>query len=236
MSGWADDATARLQDAFESHRNPARAAPIERYMRNQFPFIGLLSSERRALAREALADLAPPAEADLAGALRALWALPEREYQHAGCDLASRWVKVCGPGFVTTLEWLVATKSWWDTVDALAANLAGPLVATHASLQERPNEWIASENLWIRRTALLYQLRYKSRTDAARLERYCLAVAHERDFFIRKAIGWALREYSKTDADRVRAFVAAHDGELSGLSKREALLWLTGRPKRPRSG
>jgi 3-methyladenine DNA glycosylase AlkD len=40
---------------------------------------------------------------------------------------------------------------------------------------------------------------------------------------VRKAIGWALREYSKSAPDAVRAFVAAHDHELSGLSKREAL-------------
>jgi len=131
MSGWASEATARLRDAFEAHRNPVRAAPIERYMRDQFPFIGLLSSERRALAREALKGVTPPNESDLAGMVRALWLLPEREYQHAGCDLATRWVKMCGPGFVATLEWLVTTKSWWDTVDALAANVAGPLVAAH---------------------------------------------------------------------------------------------------------
>jgi 3-methyladenine DNA glycosylase AlkD len=48
------------------------------------------------------------------------------------------------------------------------------------------------------------------------------------EFFIRKAIGWALREYSKTDAAAVRQFVAEDEGKLSGLSKREALLWLNG--------
>ena len=50
--------------------------------------------------------------------------------------------------------------------------------------------------------------------------------AFGREFFIRKAIGWALREYSKTDAAAVVAFVAANEGTLSGLSRREALVWL----------
>ena len=45
----------------------------------------------------------------------------------------------------------------------------------------------------------------------------------ETEFFIRKVIGWALREYAKVDPDWVRTFVADHDDQLSGLSKREAL-------------
>jgi len=42
-------------------------------------------------------------------------------------------------------------------------------------------------------------------------------------FWIRKAVGWALRQHARVDPDWVRAYVAAHDSELSGLSKREAL-------------
>lgn len=45
----------------------------------------------------------------------------------------------------------------------------------------------------------------------------------ETGFFLRKAIGWALRSYAWTDPDWVRAYVAAHESRLSGLSRREAL-------------
>ena len=45
----------------------------------------------------------------------------------------------------------------------------------------------------------------------------------DREFFIRKAIGWALRQYARTDPDWVRSYVAANEGQLSPLSKREAL-------------
>ena len=61
------------------------------------------------------------------------------------------------------------------------------------------------------------------RTDAERLFGYCARRAGHDDFFVRKGIGWALRQYARTDPDAVRRFVAEHDGELSGLSKREAL-------------
>jgi len=78
-----------------------------------------------------------------------------------------------------------------------------------------------SDELWLTRTAILHQLRYKGATDAARLFRYCADRADHRDFFIRKAIGWALREYAYTDPAAVRKFVEQTD--LSGLSRREAL-------------
>jgi 3-methyladenine DNA glycosylase AlkD len=48
-------------------------------------------------------------------------------------------------------------------------------------------------------------------------------LAADREFFIRKGIGEALREYSKTDPNAVVTYVAAHEAELSPLSRREAL-------------
>jgi len=56
------------------------------------------------------------------------------------------------------------------------------------------------------------------------LLRDCIAPSLDsKEFFLRKAIGWALRSYAWTDPDWVRAYVAAHEAQLSGLSKREAL-------------
>ncbi len=63
------------------------------------------------------------------------------------------------------------------------------------------DRWVTDDDMWVRRTAILSQLRHKQHTDAERLFAYCLARAHEREFFIRKAIGWALREYSKASPE-----------------------------------
>ena len=51
------------------------------------------------------------------------------------------------------------------------------------------DSWIDDENLWIRRTAILCQLKHKSCTDKERLFRYATLQCKEPDFFIRKAIG-----------------------------------------------
>ncbi len=80
-----------------------------------------------------------------------------------------------------------------DTVDDSAANLVGILVLNHAELASTMDQWIYDENLWIRRSALLFQLRWKHQTDEQRLFSYCVKTMHEKDFFIRKAIGWVLR-------------------------------------------
>lgn len=90
-------------------------------------------------------------------------------------------------------------------------------------LKPAMDTWIDDDNLWVARTALLHQLRYKDATDTERLFRYCLTRADDPDFFIRKAIGWCLREYAKTDPDAVRDFVDGARDRLSPLSVREAM-------------
>ncbi|MBI2765482.1 MAG: DNA alkylation repair protein [Chloroflexi bacterium] len=252
MHPYATTVVTRLSAGFRERADVGRAAAMASYMRGQFAFFGVPSPERRVATREALAGLGVPSETDLMELAAALWALPEREYQYAGCDILGRYITVCGPGFLDVARELIASREdgrglgapgrslrvaaltgapnlpWWDTVDAVATGVVGPLVLRYPELVAVMDECVESEDFWLVRTAILHQLRYKRRTDARRLFAYCELSAGASEFFVRKAIGWALREYSKTDAAAVRAFVAAQEGKLSGLTKREALLWLNG--------
>ena len=227
-----DQFIPRLPEFFEQHRDPVRAAAMSAYMRNQFPFMGIPSPKQKELTRRALSGLAKPTRAELTEVSRVLWGMDEREYQYAAVMLLVSNVRVCDTNFMPHVRGLITTKSWWDTVDALAARVVGPLVAGFPELRAEMDAWVGSENLWLTRTAILHQLGFKSRTDAGRLFSYCLRRRGDKDFFIRKAIGWALREYSKTDGTAVRAFVGANP-ELSPLSQREALLWLNGGRRTP---
>jgi 3-methyladenine DNA glycosylase AlkD len=213
----------RLRRVYEAARDPDRAAPMAAYMRDQFRYLGLPAPAQRALRREVLAGLDRPAEADLRDVALACWALDEREYQYFAVGLLRRHISGCGPRFLGTARELIVTKPWWDTVDELAAHVVGPLVLRYPELRTVMDTWAGDQDLWLARTAILHQTRYRDATDRERLFGYCLALAGHPDFFIRKAIGWALREYAKTDPDAVRAFVAAYRDELSGLSVREAL-------------
>jgi len=130
------------------------------------------------------------------------------------------------PDLLPTVRHLVTTKSWWDTVDALASRVVGTILARYPAAVSTMDSWLADGNLWVARTAILHQNHSKGRTDPDVLFGYCLRRAADPEFFIRKAIGWALREYSKTDAEAVERFVREHHDELSGLSRTEALKWL----------
>ena len=221
MTVLADDVVSRLRDAFESAADPERAAGAAAYMRDQFSFFGIPTPERRRIARSVLRDLPAPDERELAGVTRALWAEPEREFQHTGCDYLRSHIRVASAPFIDVVEETITTMSWWDTVDAIAAHAAGPLVRSHPELVAVMDDWIGSDRMWLARTALLHQLAYKEATDATRLFRYCEQRAGDREFFLRKAIGWALRTYAAIDPDAVDRFVASTP-ELSALSVREA--------------
>lgn len=213
----------RLVATYTAAADPVAAVAMRAYMRDQFPFLGIRAPEQRLLARAVLAGTGRFDESELTAIALGCWERPEREYQYFACDLLRRQVKACSAAFLPTVHRLIVTKSWWDTVDTLASHVVGSLVQRHPSLLSTMDGWIGEENLWLARTALLHQLRYKTATDTDRLFGYCTHQSGHRDFFIRKAIGWALREYAKTDPEAVRGYVRAHEHQVAPLAVREAL-------------
>jgi 3-methyladenine DNA glycosylase AlkD len=227
MASGAVELMARLDERLAAAADPVRATAMRAYMRDRFPFLGVPAPAVQQVLRAALAGQPRPDAATLREVALTCWTRDEREYQYAACVLLRRHARVLDSGFLDTARRLITGKPWWDTVDALAAHVVGPLVARDRGLVTTMDAWAADDDLWLVRTAILHQLTYKAATDAPRLLRYCAAQAAHPDFFVRKAIGWALREYGKTDPAAVRAFVAAHAAELSGLSRREALKHLS---------
>jgi 3-methyladenine DNA glycosylase AlkD len=114
---------------------------------------------------------------------------------------------------------LICQKSWWDTVDFIAATLVGGLLHKFPELKPEMDKWNRDEDMWKVRTSMLFQLKYKDEVDFEALSRYILTHAESKEFFLRKASGWALRQYSKFNPDAVRHFIASH--ELSPLTVRE---------------
>ena len=219
---WSAVAVRELRAALAAAGDAERAAAMGRYMRDQFAFFGVPTPQRRAITKQVLAPLAAPSPTDLEEIGPLAWRVDEREMQYAAVDVLSRHVALARPELLDVVRSLVITKSWWDTVDALAASVVGPLVRENPDLVDTLDEWIAGDELWLARTAILHQLSYKGDTDADRLFRYSLAWASCPDFFARKAIGWALRQYARTDPDAVGAFVADYRDVLSPLTVREA--------------
>jgi 3-methyladenine DNA glycosylase AlkD len=219
----AEALAAFVRESFEALANPEQAAPMAAYMKTDQPFYGIKKPSRVPVYR-AMKRRSPPADqATYEACVRALWALPHRECQYTAIEYAMQHRGFIRRESLPLYEQLIRTGAWWDLVDPVASHLVGGVwLAERETVGPLMDRWIEDEDLWIRRTAIIGQLRHKEHTDTDRLSRYCLARAHEREFFIRKAIGWALRQHSWTDPDFVRRFLGEHRAVLSGLSFREA--------------
>lgn len=219
-----------LQNAYRREGKPADAASMSKYMRNHFTFYGLKVPQRRAIDKGILSTYKKFDQKSLISLASELWQKDEREFQYFAVDLICKKVKAFSGSSSkdfkqasSCLLTLLTSKSWWDTIDPLAA-VVGDLVLKHGSpATDLMEEWIHSDNLWLRRTALLHQLKFREKTDSERLFRFCLDCAHEEEFFIRKAIGWALRQYHRVDPSAVERFVSRNGDRMSTLSKKEAL-------------
>ena len=212
-----------LKSLFEQNANPAQARPMKKYMRDQFEFLGIKSPQASVLLREHINEHGLPPLDQLDIILRELWALPQREFQYTSITLAGKLEKKVEPEFITTIEYLITTKSWWDTVDALAGHAVGSQFKRFPAVKEKYlKKWRKSDNFWLRRTTLLFQLGYKKETDFDLLCELVKENLGSDEFFINKAIGWALRQYAHTNPAPVKKFVKATK-DLHPLIRREAL-------------
>ena len=214
--------TASLKTLFEQHADPVQAAPMKKYMRNQFEYLGIKTPQNTALQKEFYKEHGLPEFSELDEILRDLWSLPEREFQYVGVGLLGKFEKQLPAEFIDTVKYLIITKSWWDTVDAIASHTVGTHFKRFPKMREKYlKKWRRSKNMWLRRTAILFQLGYKKETDFALVSDIIRENLGSDEFFINKAIGWALRQYAYTDPNAVKKFVKST--ALHPLSRREAM-------------
>ena len=212
-----------IKEALREIADPERAVGMAAYLKHKQAFLGVPSQGIREIVRRCAKENPPTDTAQLGGVVRELWQGEFREDRYGAIRLAERFRKLQSPELLPLYHWMIQTGQWWDLVDITASNLIGSLMREFPELSETVFGWIEDDDMWLRRTALLAQLKYKQATDRERLANMILTTAHEKEFFIRKAIGWVLREYAKTDAQWVWAFVKDHEDRLSDLSRREAL-------------
>lgn len=204
-----------------------RAKGMSNYMKQNFDFYGISSTERRNIMSEYRKEIPLPkivTGKDLVDFMVLSWGNFPRELQYCALDIGRKYVKLLEMDDIEGIEYLITHKSWWDSVDSLAPYFAASILSMDKSYAlKKSEEWIASGNLWLQRSAIIYQLKQKSKTDTEILEHNIMALIDHKDFFIRKAIGWALREYAKTNPEFTLDFVENHKDLLSNLSIREAL-------------
>ena len=218
-----DDAAALL----EADADPVRAENMAAYLKTDMAFYGVSSPARRQIMKQLATRFAPLTNDEYRRQVAGLWEGPHREEKYLAIDWARRHKRFITFENLDLYQRMVSEGAWWDLVDDIAANLVGTMVRADLD-RMRPvlEQWLTSDDLWLRRTVIICQLKSKENTDTDLLFDACARTAHEKDFFIRKAIGWALRQHSRIDPGEVRGFVERHRDELSGLSLREATKYL----------
>ncbi|BDD12210.1 hypothetical protein FUAX_46420 (plasmid) [Fulvitalea axinellae] len=214
--------TQSIEKAMGARANPERAEGQKSYMKNRFEFFGLASTERREIQKPFLQKTALPSKGDAYAYIKELWQKDQRELQYFAQELAFRYRSQISLDDIKLYEYMITEKSWWDSVDFIASNLVGNYFRKYPDERERlVQRWLDSGNIWLQRSALLFQLKYKSDLDTELLTATIEILLAGNEFFINKAIGWILREYGKTNPQWVLDFADKH--KLSPLSRREAL-------------
>ena len=202
--------------------DPVKAGPMAAYMKTKAPFYGVQKPERVEIFRQMIKIYKPNTHNEYIKAVDSLWILPHREEKYAAIEYAMAYPEFITLESLKTYEKMIRDGAWWDLVDGIAAHLVGgALKNNRETVRPILDRWINNKSMWLRRAAIISQIRHKDLTDPNQLFKFCKVQAHEDDFFIRKAIGWALREYSKTNPERVKEFILDNQGVLSSLSYRE---------------
>ncbi|MBI1286333.1 MAG: DNA alkylation repair protein [Flavobacteriales bacterium] len=211
-----------IEALFSANANAENAKAMKAYMKDRFEYYGIKSPERRELQKQFLAEHGLPQPFDPA-VFSALWKADRREFQMFGLDLLRKQAKKVQENDLSLIEELIITKSWWDTVDGLSSWVCGPYFQKFPE-KMRPvtDAWAISENLWLRRASIIFQLGYKEKTDVKVLTDHIEKNLGSKEFFINKAIGWALRTYSGTDPEFVSDHVEKNRLKMHPLSIREA--------------
>jgi 3-methyladenine DNA glycosylase AlkD len=214
------DVVAAVRQALAEAADPAKAGPMQAYMKSALPYRGVQATAQKRIWKDVERRLPFASVEDRRDTVLALWRGAEfREERYGAIALA----RFDAPEELAVYEELIVTGAWWDYVDWIASHRVGPLVRAYPRLRRTMRAWARDRDLWKRRTAIIHQLGFKSETDTELLAAAIEPSLDRKEFFLRKAIGWALREYAKTDPEWVVAYVEERRDRLSPLSQREAL-------------
>ena len=119
----------KLEELYLRHADPIRAVPMKKYMREKFEFFGITSVPRKEIYKEFFKANGLPETGEIEDIVKELWEMPQREYQYFTIFLLEKKIRQLDKDHIPLFEFLIVNKSWWDTVDAIASNLVGPVLA-----------------------------------------------------------------------------------------------------------
>lgn len=219
MKTFIDELTA----LFLEHTDVENALYMSEYMRGKFAYFGIKTKPRRELLKQALNNHKATVNENVRAITFELYKLEQREYHLCAQEIFEKHLKKSYQKVdIQLIEKLITSNSWWDTVDFIAKQVLGQYLLTFPEETEAViSKFSNSDNIWLNRSAIIFQLGYKNNTNEKLLFEQCLKHSYSDKFFIQKAIGWALREYGKVNPEAVLNFV--NSNTLKPLSTKEAI-------------
>lgn len=211
-----------MKQSFSNHSDEVKVVQQQAYMRGQFSFYGIQSPQRREIQKPYYDELKPFLADHKKEIIENLWKQDKRDFQLFAIDLLVTFPKITTKDDFDIYIFMSTHKSWWDTVDITSTKLFGTYLRNNPSeIETAFKALVSSDNMWLRRTSIIFQLLYKEKTDCKKLTKAIMCNVESDEFFLQKAIGWSLRQYAKTNEQWVLDFVS--NNPLKPLSKREAL-------------
>jgi 3-methyladenine DNA glycosylase AlkD len=216
-----------LESSLARVGTPERAAGEKRYLKSDLVHLGTTVPDNRAIMRAFAREHRDLGHDQLYALIGALWSRRIFDCRFACGLLLEDYPELVTPADLDILQGLIRDSHTWALVDLLAADVIGKLLLRHPDAAGELDPWAADDDFWVRRSALLAQLRpLKEGASFDRFARYADAMLDEREFFIRKAIGWVLRDTAKRDPDVVYDWLAPRIARASGVTVREAVKYL----------
>jgi 3-methyladenine DNA glycosylase AlkD len=132
---------------------------------------------------------------------RSSWDVGTREHRLVALYLLEKVKMPAEDRWALGLAFLPAIDNW-ETCDVMCMSLQGIAICQDPSYMDSIEQWIADENFWIRRAALVTTTRLrnakvdqdlKDELDRRSLA-MCQALLYDNEKYIRKAVDWAIRE------------------------------------------
>lgn len=172
---------------FKSNANSDIALSQKQYMKNNFEFHGITAPRRKVIQKIFFTKNMLPKKTDVKAIILNLWERPQREYKYFAQELMQKYIKEFEIQDIELFEFMIINKSWWDTVDKISIKLVGEYFRIYPE-QRKPyvDKWIDSNNIWLQRIAILFQLKYKKKMDTNLLQYIINSLLSSNEFFIKK--------------------------------------------------
>ena len=157
-----------LRSEFQKVSDEARAAKQQAYMKSTMPFWGVPRGGMRSISKRVIAAHLTRDPETLLRDVREVWdGATHREERYAAIEFTGdkRLRAAHTTAILPLYEHMIRTGAWWDLVDAIAPARFLLIFDRDPGMPSVMRTWAKSDDMWIRRAAILSQLKRKTKTD-----------------------------------------------------------------------